>query len=465
MTPKSIDRQPVKQERTPLERVNTAPAARRTGKRWIAGVLGVALGLAFLARKSERSHAAAPAPEVEAPVLLSQAVLASAPSTSAAPPEAALASHASPSPRGPKKPNASPRILSAALDRSSLCPGESTWLRVSAEDPDDSDLRYQARYFSPELGRPVFGFGRWIRYQAPRRPGRYEVVPFVTDPSGARDSMTLGVTVEPCERAPGLSASELVIGHRELDAQTHQFDLGTARRRAESAGKSFEVRGWRFGDEPSGAEKNRAEKNSVGMSLAGKLEVRHRYPVVLGQRYSYYLVQAEVSIDGERRRLEYGLTFYSYVAANLKGGYVALAADVERGRDQSQQIEYTVTFSNPTPFAAYAREYEQVCLDEAGVPRLRRREPLDLTIPGDDALEQTFELDRAECPGGATYELFGETTGGYRTGGLWSYKFRPRAQPEDPAAARARAREVLSQEELHHEVVSREVSATAESVR
>jgi hypothetical protein len=166
---------------------------------------------------------------------------------------------------------------------------------------------------------------------------------------------------------------------------------------------------------------------------------------VLQRRYSYYLVRADVSIDGAPARIEYGLTMYSYAAANLDAGYVALAADVERGDDSGFAIDYVVTFSNLTPFSAWAREFELVCLDAAGLPRERWREPLDLTVPGEASLEQTLTLDRKRCPGGANYELFGEAQGGYAVGGLWSYRLRPTAREPDARRARARARRVLTQ--------------------
>jgi hypothetical protein len=165
--------------------------------------------------------------------------------------------------------------------------------------------------------------------------------------------------------------------------------------------------------------------------------------VVLNRRYSYYLVQADVSVDGSPARIEYGLSFYSYAAANLEAGYVALAADVERGDDSAASVDYVVTFSNLTPFSAWAREFEVNCLDRAGLPREKWRERLDLTVPGETSLEQSLQLDRQRCPGGASYELFGEADGGYAVGGLWSYKLRPSAPIADARAARERARLVL----------------------
>jgi hypothetical protein len=218
--------------------------------------------------------------------------------------------------------------------------------------------------------------------------------------------------------------------HSELDAIVHEFDLSDAAARARAAGKRLEVVRWHFGD---------------GATLAGGLRARHRYPVVLERRYSYYLVRADVSVDGAPAHIEHGLALYSYAAANLEAGYVALAADVERGDDSGAVIEYVVTFSNLTQLSAWARELELVCLDSAGLPRERWREPLDLTVPGDTSLEQTLTLDRGRCPGGANYELFGDAQGGYAVGGLWSYRLRPTARP-DGAGARDRARRVLTQE-------------------
>jgi hypothetical protein len=329
-------------------------------------------------------------------------------------------------------PNAAPHMTSAVLDRSRLCPGESTFLRMTAEDADDTDLRYQAKYLSPRLGTPLFGFGRWIRYQAAEQPGVYPIVSFVEDPRGARDSVTLDVVVENCppRAASDLDPGTLRIAHRELDAQVHAFDLKAARERASRAGKSFQVLGWSFDD---------------GSRAGGQLEVRHHYPVVLERRYSYYLVHADVSIDGVPERIEYGLNFYSYAAANLKSGYVALAADVERGDDTRPSIEYVVTFSNLTPYLAQAREFDVVCLDAAGLPRDKWQEPLELAVPGESSLEQTLQLDRQRCPGGASYELFGEAEQGLSVGGLWSYKLRPSAPPDTSPGTRERVRNVLSQ--------------------
>jgi hypothetical protein len=327
--------------------------------------------------------------------------------------------------------NTPPRIISAALDRSRLCPGESTLLRVTAEDAEDTDLRYQAKFLDPQRGTPLFGFGRWLRYEAASQPGQYAIVSFVQDPEGGRDSVSLSVVVEDCPQQTGFDAGLLRIEHRELDAQVHAFDLRRAERGAREAGKVLKVLSWNLGD---------------GTSAGPELALRHHYPVVLSRRYSYYLVQAEISLDGVPRRLEYGLTFYSYAAANLKSGYVALAADVERGDDTRPAIEYVVTFSNLTPFLAEAREFDVICLDAAGLPRDRWQEPLHLTVPGESSLEQSLQLDRERCPGGATYELFGEAEAGHKTGGLWSYKLRPSTGPAADAAARNRARAVLTRE-------------------
>jgi hypothetical protein len=335
-------------------------------------------------------------------------------------------------PAPPRQLNAAPHITSAALDRSHLCPGESTFLRVTAEDSDDSDLRYQAKFLSPHRGTPLFGFGRWIRYQAAEQPGAYEIVSFVEDPRGARDSVTLGVVVDDCppRGESDFDPASLRIEHRELDAQVHSFDLKGARERAVRAGKKFEVSSWSFDD---------------GTSAGAELEIQHHYPVVLERRYSYYLVHADVRIDGVPRRIEYGLTFYSYAAANLKSGYVALAADVERGDDTRPSVEYVVTFSNLTPYLAEAREFDVVCLDAAGLPRDRWQEPLGLAVPGESSLQQTLQLDRQRCPGGASYELYGEAEQGFRVGGLWSYKLRPSARPDTGQGTRERVRGVLSQ--------------------
>jgi hypothetical protein len=334
-----------------------------------------------------------------------------------------------PPPKPASAPNQAPHITSATLDRTHLCPGESTFLRVTADDADDADLRYRATYLSAALGAPRFGFGRWLRFQAPDQAGTYGLVAVVEDPSRARDEVPLEVVVDECDSPPPFDAAQLSIRHTELDAMVHAFDLSEARDRAREAGKVLEVQRWHFGD---------------GATLdGGGLSARHHYPVVLNRRYSYYLVQADVSVDGTPARIEYGLSFYSYAAANLEAGYVALAADVERGNDSMTSVDYVVTFSNLTPLSAWAREFEVVCLDAAGLPREKWRERLDLTVPGETSLEQTLQLDRGRCPGGASYELFGEADGGYSVGGLWSYKLRPSVPIADLRAARARARLVL----------------------
>jgi hypothetical protein len=354
----------------------------------------------------ERSAPRRPAPPISAPVAVPEPL----------------------APQPPARPNHAPRITSATLDRTHLCPGESTMLRMTAEDFDDTDLRYRAIYLSAALGGPRFGFGRWLRFVAPEAPGTYGLVAVVEDPSRARDEAELVVVVDECSSRPPLDAAQLRIVHTELDAMVHEFDLGEARDRALEAGKALEVRRWYFGD---------------GTTAEGGLSVRHHYPVVLGRRYSYYLVQVDVHVDGVPARIEYGLSFYSYAAANLEAGYVALAADVERGDDSRASIDYVVTFSNLTPFSASAAEFEVVCFDAAGVPKEKWRERLDLIVPGETSMEQTLQLDRRRCPGGASYELFGWADGGYAVGGLWSYRLRPSAHEGDPRAARAQARLVL----------------------
>jgi hypothetical protein len=331
-------------------------------------------------------------------------------------------------------PNRPPHMISATLDRTHLCPGEATYLRMMAEDPDDTDLRYGAIYLSAALGGPRFGFGRWLRFEAPDTPGAYGLVAVVADPARARDEIPLQVVVDDCTGPIPFDASTLRIRHTELDAMVHEFDLSEARQRALEVGKVLELQRWHFGD---GA-------TLEGEEIAGSLKARHHYPVVLSRRYSYYLVQADVLVDDAPARIEYGLSFYSYAAANLEAGYVALAADVERGNDAATTIDYVVTFSNLTPLSAWAAECEVVCLDAAGIPREKWREQLDLTVPGETSLEQTLQLDRQRCPGGASYELFGEADGGYAVGGLWSYKLRPTAPVGDPRAARERARLVLA---------------------
>lgn len=325
-------------------------------------------------------------------------------------------------------PNQPPRITSARLDRTRLCSGESTFLRVTAEDPDDSDLRYRATYLSASLGAPRFGFGRWLRFQAPEQPGTYGLVAVVEDPTRARDEVPLEVVVEDCATPPPFDASQLRMKHTELDAQVHELDLSDAQARAREAGKELVVTRWNFGD---------------GETAEGGIIARHAYPVVLSRRYSYYLVQAEVRVDGVPARIEYGLSFYSYAAANLESGYVALAADVERGDDARSAVDYVVTFSNLTPFAATAEEIEVVCLDAAGVPADKWRERLELTVPGETSMDHGLTLDRRRCPGGATYELFGQAESGYSVGGLWSYKLRPSVRDSDPRRGRERARLVL----------------------
>lgn len=393
----------------------------------------LALALVLLALAALLLWKRAPEPpEAAAPRV--QREVASVPRTLAddAPPPVRLPNPVS---RAPSVPNTPPRFNSARLDQPVLCPGQSTFLRMEAEDSDDTDLRYQAKYLSPVLGAPRFGFGRWLRYQAPERTGRYSLVAVVEDPERARDELPLEVIVKECGDRPAFAADQLRIAHTELDALVHEFDLSAAQRRARDAGHELSVNRWHFGD---------------GQSAGAGLRSRHHYPVVLDRRYSYYLVQAEAELDGAPLRIEYGLSFYSYAAANLESGYVALAADVERGDDTPESIEYVVTFSNLTPFGAWARELQLTCLDAAGVPSARWRERLDLTVPGEASLEQTLSLDRVRCPGGARYELFGEADGGYAVGGLWSYRLRPRTPPlvEDPAAARRRARLVLDEAAL-----------------
>lgn len=387
-------------------------------RRWLALLALLGLGaLLFGLRGEPAVEGAAPAPRSARPRLV-RAESPATPPITAAPDEKAPA------------PNARPRITSAALDRAHLCPGESTFLRMSAEDADDVDLRYQVTYVSQALGTPRFGFGRWVRFQAPERAGRYGVIAVVEDPERARDEVPLELVVDDCGDAPPpFDSSALRILHTELDAVTHEFDLSAARERARAAGKTLAVSRWSFGD---------------GTTAAGTLVARHQYPLVMDRRYSYYLVRADVQLDGAPERIEYGLSFYSYAAANLQAGYVALAADVERGDDTLQKISYVVTFSNVTPLSAWAREMELECLDAAGLPREKWREPLDLTVPGETSLEQTLQLDRERCPGGGSYELFGEAEGGYAVGGLWSYKLRPSAPVTDVREARARARRVSS---------------------
>src|SRR4051794_22739878 len=116
MSPPSIDRPSVKPQPAPREREEDAApgVARHTRSGWVAGVLGVALVVWFVERKTDRSEAAAKhETAVVPPVLLSQAVLASAP-----PPESPVVGRPNATPRGPKKQNAPPHILSATLDRS-----------------------------------------------------------------------------------------------------------------------------------------------------------------------------------------------------------------------------------------------------------------------------------------------------------------------------------------------------------
>jgi len=389
--------------------------------------------LALLALAAFLLPERAPAPPGGTALHVQRAVASAPPALAAeAPPPVLLPNPVS---RAPSLPNTAPRFNSATLDQQELCPGQSTFLRMDAEDTDDTDLRYQVKYLSPQLGAPRFGFGRWLRYQAPERAGRYSLVAVVEDPERARDELQLEVTVKECEDRPAFAAEQLRISHTELDALVHEFDLSAAQRRARDAGHELSVVRWHFGD---------------GQSAGAGLRARHHYPVVLDRRYSYYLVQAEAELDGAPLRIEYGLSFYSYAAANLESGYVALAADVERGDDSVESIEYVVTFSNLTPFGAWARELQLTCLDAAGVPSARWRERLDLTVPGEASLEQTLSLDRVRCPGGARYELFGEADGGYAVGGLWSYRLRPGAPPavEDLAVARRRARLVLDEAAL-----------------
>jgi hypothetical protein len=404
----------------------TSLARPRSGRlRWLALLLLVAVAalLWSLGGSDERRP---PVARAERPAV------AHAPRIIAAP---AMTPEPSAAPKPASAPNQAPRITSAALDRTHLCPGESTLLRVTAEDPDDSDLRYRATYLSATLGTPRFGFGRWLRFQAPAQAGTYGLVAVVEDPARARDEVPLEVVVDDCATPPPFDAAQLRIRHTELDALVHEFDLSEARERAREAGRELTVLRWHMGD---------------GTTLEGGLRTRHHYPVVLNRRYSYYLVQADVSVDGAPERIEYGLSFYSYAAANLEAGYVALAADVERGQDSGPSIDYVVTFSNLTPLSAWAREFEVVCLDAAGVPREKWRERLDLTVPGETSLEQSMQLDRQRCPGGASYELFGEADDGYSVGGLWSYKLRPSVPVGDVRAARERARRVLEAAAVPH---------------
>jgi hypothetical protein len=385
----------------------------------LALVIGVGVGLLGLGGSTPVPAPAPPQPAVTA--------------VHRAPPRAPAPAALAPRPPLQRRasPNRAPRILNAALDRTHLCPGESTFLRVTADDPDDDDLRYRATLLAPTFGAPRFGFGRWLRFEAPERAGRYGLIAVVEDAAHARDEVPLEVVVDDCPTPPPFDASQLAMRHAELDAMVHEFDLTEAAARAHEAGKRLEVVRWQFGD---------------GATQRGGLRARHQYPVVLQRRYSYYLVRADVSVDGAPARIDYGLTLYSYAAANLDAGYVALAADIERGDDSGPAIDYVVTFSNLTPFSAWARDFEIVCLDGAGLSKERWREPLDLTVPGETSLEQTLTLDRERCPGGASYELFGEAEGGYAVGGLWSYRLRPTAREPDAERARARARSVLTQE-------------------
>lgn len=401
----------------------TAPSLQRTRRRRGLGLaLALGVGVALLGFGSSK----APAPTVARPT---------PPAAPAPHPLPVAAAPAAPPPRvAPERrsgPNRAPRISSATLDRTHLCPGEATFLRVSADDPDDDDLRYRATLLSSALGAPRFGFGRWQRIEAPARAGRYGVTAVVEDAARARDEVPLELVVDDCPSPSAFDASQLAMRHTELDALVHEFDLTDAAARAREAGHELEVVRWHFGD---------------GASEAGGQRARHRYPAVLQRRYSYYLVRADVSVDGSPSRIEYGLTFYSYAAANLDAGYVALAADVERGDDSGSVVDYVVTFSNVTPYAAWAREFELVCLDAAGLPRERWREPLDLTVPGETSMEQTVTLDRQRCPGGATHELFGEAQGGYAVGGLWSYRLRPTLPRPNSGEARERARRVLTRQ-------------------
>ena len=115
-------------------------------------------------------------------------------------------------------------MLSAALDRNHLCPGESTFLRMTADDPDDDDLRYRGTLLSPVFGAPRFGFGRWLRFEAPERAGRYDLIAVVEDAARARDEVPLEVVVDDCPSPPPFDASQLTMRHCELDSMVHEFD-------------------------------------------------------------------------------------------------------------------------------------------------------------------------------------------------------------------------------------------------
>src|SRR5690606_1118392 len=186
---------------------------------------------------------------------------ASAPPRPASPPAPPAAAPSTPR-AGAPAPNQPPRITSATLDRSRLCAGESTLLRMTAEDPDDVDLRYRAIYRSPALGAPRFGFGRWLRFEAPERAGRHDLVAVVEDPARGRDEVALEVVVEECASPPPFDTSQLSMRHAELDALVHEFDLSDALARARDAGKELEVLRWHFGD---------------GATAEGAPRVRHQY--------------------------------------------------------------------------------------------------------------------------------------------------------------------------------------------
>ena len=98
----------------------------------------------------------------------------------------------------PNPDNIPPRILSATIDKKAVCKGESTFVRVKAEDPDDKDLQYQIAYFWPSARRTLFSFGRWTRWRAPPFPGSYEILAFVEDGRGGRAEARLQVKVDDC---------------------------------------------------------------------------------------------------------------------------------------------------------------------------------------------------------------------------------------------------------------------------
>ena len=328
--------------------------------------------------------------------------------------------------------NAPPRIISATVDKPVVCRRESTMLRVEAEDPDDLELKYNAMSFSPTLGRPVYLFGRWVRWTAPAMAGTFEILPFVEDEHGGIARTAVQVVVEDCDFDPDkFDPDTLRITATPLDVRRYQFDLETATQQVEAAGHKLSIVGWHFGD---------------GETAAGAVKVTHDYPIVFDTRYTYFLIQAEIEIDGEPHLLEHGLTYYSYPAANLKAGYVALAVKVDVTDESESRARLTATFYNVTPYAAHGELVKISCLGPGAVPIKEDKRAMSIEVPGDGHAVKKFEVDLEDCPGGTKFELFGKAEGGYNVGGLWHYFTKTEQTGDMDEAERAAAREAAREQ-------------------